>query len=141
MGERAVDIVVSNASNKPIYQQIEDQIREQVLTGELVAGEPLPSIRNLASALRVSVITTKRAYADLEALGFIETVPGKGSFVAGVKVELLREREQQELEERLVALLADAKTLGLTPEDVKGLIDLLEGEIALEEADVEGSAR
>ncbi len=136
-----MDIVVSNASNKPIYQQIEDQIREQVLTGELVAGEPLPSIRNLASALRVSVITTKRAYADLEALGFIETVPGKGSFVAGVKVELLREREQQELEERLVALLADAKTLGLTPEDVKGLIDLLEGEIALEEADVEGSAR
>ena len=136
-----MDIVVSNASNKPIYQQIEDQIRNHVLTGELVAGEPLPSIRNLASALRVSVITTKRAYADLEALGFIETVPGKGSFVAGVKVELLRERQQQELEERLIALLADAKTLGLSPEDVKGLIDLLEGEIALDEANVEGSAR
>lgn len=136
-----MQIVVSNASDKPIYQQIVDQIRDQVLMGELVAGEPLPSIRNLASALRVSVITTKRAYADLESLGFVETVPGKGSFVAGVKVELLRERRQQELEERLVALLDDAKTLGLSPEDVKGLIDLLEGEIAVEEADVEGSAR
>ena len=136
-----MEIVVSNASDKPIYQQIEDQIREQVLKGELVAGEPLPSIRNLASALRVSVITTKRAYADLESLGFIETVPGKGSFVAGVKVELLREREQQELEERLSALLADARTLGLSPEDVKELIDLLEGAVALEGADVEGSAR
>ncbi len=137
-----MQIVVSNASDKPIYQQIVDQIREQILTGELVAAEPLPSIRNLASALRVSVITTKRAYADLEALGFVETVPGKGSFVAGVKVELLREREQQELEERLAALLADAKTLGLTHEDVKGLIDLLEGQIAIEEtSDVEGGAR
>lgn len=137
-----MQIVVSNASDKPIYQQIVDQIREQILTGELVAAEPLPSIRNLASALRVSVITTKRAYADLEALGFVETVPGKGSFVAGVKVELLREREQRELEERLAALLADAKTLGLTHEDVKGLIDLLEGQIAIEEtSDVEGGAR
>ncbi len=128
-----MDIVVSNASDKPIYQQIVDQIRDQVLTGGLVAGEPLPSIRNLASALRVSVITTKRAYADLEALGFVETVPGKGSFVAGVKVELLRERRQRELEERLSALLDDARTLGLTSSDVKGLIDLLDGDIALEE--------
>ena len=130
-----MDIVVSNASDKPIYQQIVDQIRDQVLTGDLVAGEPLPSIRNLASALRVSVITTKRAYADLEALGFVETVPGKGSFVAGVKVELLRERRQRELEERLAALLDDARTLGLSSEDVKGLIDLLAGDIAVDVED------
>ena len=129
---------MSNASDKPIYQQIVDQIRDQVLTGDLVAGEPLPSIRNLASALRVSVITTKRAYADLEALGFVETVPGKGSFVAGVKVELLRERRQRELEERLAALLDDARTLGLSAEDVKGLIDLLAGDIAV---DVEGALK
>lgn len=131
-----MDIVVSNASDKPIYQQIVDQIRDQILTGSLVAGEPLPSIRNLASVLRVSVITTKRAYADLEALGFVETVPGKGSFVAGVKVELLRERQQQELEKRLASLLDDARTLGLSSKDVKGLIDLICGEVAVCELDV-----
>ena len=82
-----MEIIISNASNKPIYEQITDQVKAAILAGELAEGEQLPSIRTLASSLRVSVITTKRAYTDLEAAGFIETVQGKGSFVAGGNVD------------------------------------------------------
>ena len=78
-----MDIIISNSSGKPIYEQVEDQIKAAILSGELSEGEQLPSIRGLANSLRVSAITTKRAYTDLEAAGFIETVQGKGSFVAG----------------------------------------------------------
>ena len=76
-----MDIIISNASDKPIYEQITSQMKDLILNGQLAEGEQLPSIRALASDLRISVITTKRAYADLEAQGFIETVQGKGSFV------------------------------------------------------------
>ena len=85
-----MDIVISNANGQPIYEQIKEQIKEAILTGELAEGAPLPSIRSLANSLHVSVITTKRAYADLEALGFIDTMQGKGSFVAGSNTELLQ---------------------------------------------------
>ena len=77
-----VDILISNSSGKPIYEQITSQIKNMILSGTLQAGEALPSMRLLAKELRISVITTKRAYEDLERDGFIETVPGKGSFVA-----------------------------------------------------------
>ncbi len=83
-----MDIIISNASGKPIYEQITSQMKNLVLDGTLAEGTQLPSIRMLANDLKVSVITTKRAYADLEAQGFIETVPGKGSFVAGGNMEL-----------------------------------------------------
>ena len=81
--EPELDIIISNASDKPIYDQIVSQMKALILTGELGEGQQLPSIRALAGDLRISVITTKRAYAELELQGFIETVPGKGSFVAG----------------------------------------------------------
>ena len=86
-----MDIIISNASGKPIYEQITVQIKSQILSGALTAGDALPSMRTLAKELRISVITTKRAYEDLERDGFIETVAGKGSFVASKNAEFLRE--------------------------------------------------
>lgn len=88
-----MDIILSNSSDKPIYEQISSQVKAQILSGTLATGAKLPSIRALASDLGVSVITTKRAYADLEQLGFICTVQGKGCFVAEGNQELLRENQ------------------------------------------------
>ena len=86
-----MEIIISNSSSSPIYEQISSQIRDSILTGALMPGDPLPSIRALAASLRISAITTKRAYSDLEAQGYIETVPGKGCFVSAGNLELLRE--------------------------------------------------
>ena len=86
-----MNIIISNSSGKPIYEQISTQIKEHILRGELDRGEALPSMRLLAKELRISVITTKRAYEELERDGFIETVTGKGSFVANKNTELVRE--------------------------------------------------
>ena len=83
-----MDIIISNGSSEPIYEQITRQIKAAIMAGELAEGDPLPSIRALANDLRISVITTKRAYAELEEAGFIDTVQGKGSFVAGGNLEL-----------------------------------------------------
>ena len=83
-----MEIVISNSSDKPIYEQVASQVRTAIMAGELQAGDQLPSIRSLAADLRISAITTKRAYADLEQQGFISTVPGKGSFVAGNNLEM-----------------------------------------------------
>ena len=104
-----MDLIISNSSNRPIYEQITTQIKELILTGELQPGQKLPSIRALANGLRISAITTKRAYTDLEAQGFIETVQGKGSFVTGGNVELLREERRRQIEQRLMRLVDDAR--------------------------------
>ena len=93
-----MDIIISNSSGQPIYEQICRQIKGAVASGKLKPGEPLPSIRNLARDLRISVITTKRAYEELERDGFICTVAGKGSFVAQQDVELARESSLREIE-------------------------------------------
>ena len=108
-----VEIIISNSSSKPIYEQITSQIKDQIMAGELVAGGQLPSIRALANSLRVSAITTKRAYADLESQGFIETVQGKGSFVAGGNADLLREERLREIEARLGQAIEAGRALGL----------------------------
>ena len=120
-----MDIIVSNASDKPIYEQIASQMKNLIMTGELVEGQQLPSIRALANDLRISVITTKRAYADLEAQGFIETVQGKGSFVAGGNTELLREERLRSVEELLSKAVDQAQEAGLTAQDLHAMIDLL----------------
>lgn len=86
-----MDIIINNASGVPIYEQIEEQIKGLIMTGELVAGDALPSMRVLAKELKISVITTKRAYEDLERDGFIESVVGKGSFVKAVNNEIMKE--------------------------------------------------
>ena len=96
-----MDILISNASGVPIYEQIEEQIKSQIMTGDLAAGDALPSMRILAKELKISVITTKRAYEDLERDGYIETVVGKGSFVKGVSGEIMKESMLYAIEELL----------------------------------------
>lgn len=120
-----MDIIISNSSNKPIYEQIASRIRDAILSGELAPGQELPSIRALANDLKVSVITTKRAYADLEAAGFIDSVQGKGSFVTGGSLELQREEALRTLESRLAAIVDEGASLGLEAKDLHEMIDLL----------------
>ena len=120
-----MDIIISNASGKPIYEQITSQMKNLVLDGTLAEGTQLPSIRMLANDLKVSVITTKRAYADLEAQGFIETVPGKGSFVAGGNMELLREERLRRIEGLMAQAVDEAKAAGVARNDLHDMLDLL----------------
>ncbi|NLY68140.1 MAG: GntR family transcriptional regulator, partial [Tissierellia bacterium] len=100
-------IIISNSSNEPIYEQISKQIKAQILKGELKEGDLLPSIRGLARDLQISVITTKRAYEELEKEGFIETVQGKGSYVAGQNKELMREKKLNIIEEKLSRIVEE----------------------------------
>ncbi|MBQ8647789.1 MAG: GntR family transcriptional regulator [Oscillospiraceae bacterium] len=120
-----MEIYISNAGQTPIYAQITAQIREKILTGELQAGDALPSIRLLAKDLRISVITTKRAYEDLEQEGFIHTLPGKGSFVAAQNRELLREQTLKRVEEFLEQAVDAARVGGVTPAEVREMLALL----------------
>ena len=120
-----LEILISNASGLPIYEQITTQIKQKILSGELAAGEALPSIRALANSLRISAITTKRAYADLEAQGFIETVQGKGSFVAGGNMELLREERLKHIEDLMARAVEEARSAGVAPGELHDMLDLL----------------
>ena len=94
-----MDIIISNDSDKPIYEQITSQIKNQIMQGSLREGDALPSMRTLAKELRISVITTKRAYEELEREGFITTVVGKGSFIKAADTRLLREESLKRIEE------------------------------------------
>lgn len=118
-----MEIIISNSGTKPIYEQIADQLKDAMLAGELCAGDQLPSIRSLANDLRVSVITTKRVYQDLEAQGFIQTVQGKGSFVSQGSQGLLQERRLMQIEDDLRSALAHAATANV---DVASLHDMLD---------------
>lgn len=108
-----MNLILSNATDRPIYEQIYHQIRDQVLSGTLVPGQPLPSIRALAKDLRVSVITTKRAYEELEQAGFIRTIPAKGSYVAENNTAQIREGYLAQIEEHFSAVLPLATSCGL----------------------------
>ena len=121
-------ILIDNRSGAPIYEQIFTQIRDQIFSGELAEDTPLPSIRTLAKDLRISVITTKRAYEELEAAGFIYTLPGKGSFVAARNEALLREEHLRQIEEHLSAALTLARGAGLSAEELRQMLDTLEEE-------------
>ncbi len=120
-----MEIYISNTGDKPIYAQITEQIKAKILSGELCSGDALPSIRLLAKELRISVITTKRAYEDLEQAGFITTVPGKGSFVAAQDPELLREDTLRRVEGHLQAALDAARAGGVTDAEVAETLSLL----------------
>ena len=115
-------IYISNASGQPIYDQIYTQIKGQIISGALAAGEALPSIRALAKDLRISVITTKRAYDELEADGFLYTVAGKGCFVAEKNLDLVREHQLKELEDHLSAAAELAKSCGLSREELTEML-------------------
>ncbi|NLN40480.1 MAG: GntR family transcriptional regulator [Clostridiales bacterium] len=107
-------IIISHSSSEPIYKQIVYQLKELILKGQLKAGDALPSIRNLAKELQISVITTKRAYEELEREGFIQTVQGKGSFVATHNKEMLKKKKYSIVEEKLMEAVLAAKSLELT---------------------------
>ena len=119
-------ILIDNRSGAPIYEQIFNQIRDQIFSGALQEDAPLPSIRSLAKDLRISVITTKRAYEELEAAGYIYTLPGKGSFVAARNEQLLREEYLRQMEEHLLALRELAGRCGLSREEILEYYDTLE---------------
>ena len=122
-------VTVSNASDKPIYEQIYTQIKGAILRGELRAGEALPSIRALAKDLRISVITTKRAFDDLERDGFICTVQGKGSFVAAKNREMLREELLKQAEQKLLEAIEIARQGGISQQELLEMFQvLLQGE-------------
>ena len=120
-----MDIILSNSSGKPIYEQIADQVREQILSGALSAGDALPSMRVLAKELRISVITTKRAYEDLERDGFLDNVPGKGCFVAPQNRELLREAQLRRVEDVLAQAVDEARKGGFSLSELQELLTLL----------------
>ncbi|MBR6222773.1 MAG: GntR family transcriptional regulator [Lachnospiraceae bacterium] len=120
-----MDIIISNSSNDPIYLQIVDQIKAMIMSGELAPGEALPSMRNLAMQMRVSLITTKRAYEELERDGFIETYTGKGSFVKAQNPELLREENLRQIEKLLTEAVDKARIRGISKEEMKEILDML----------------
>ena len=123
-----MDIIISNSSGQPIYEQICRQIKGAVASGKLKPGEPLPSIRNLARDLRISVITTKRAYEELERDGFIFTVAGKGSFVAQQDVELARESSLREIELHLQSALELSRQIELPINELQNILHVLSEE-------------
>lgn len=122
-------IIVSNSSSEPIYEQISSQIKGMILKGKLNEGDLLPSIRGLAKDLQISVITTKRAYDELEKEGFIETVQGKGSYVAGQNKELMREKKLKIIEEKLFEVVEESKLLGLSYKEVGEMLRILFEEV------------
>ena len=124
-----MDIIISNSSGKPIYEQIADQVKEQIMAGALAAGDALPSMRLLAKELRISVITTKRAYEELERDGFLENVPGKGCFVAPQNRELLREAQLRRVEEKLTQANEEARRGAVSLEELKEMLTELYQEV------------
>lgn len=113
-----MNLIIRNNSSQPIYEQIYEQIKTQILNGEMHEGDVLPSMRQLAKDLRISVITTKRAYDELEQDGFLVSVPGKGSYVAEKNLELVRESHLKEAEDHLQAALTAARLAGITAEEL-----------------------
>lgn len=123
-----MDIIISNSNKNPIYEQIASQIKNLIITGALKEGDALPSMRLLAKELRISVITTKRAYEELERDGFIETVTGRGSFVASKNLEFIREEHLRMTEEHLLKSVEIAKSSGITLEELIDILETLYGE-------------
>lgn len=117
-----MELIIRNTTNQPIYDQIYSQIKAQIIAGNLSPGEALPSIRALAKDLRISFITTKRAYEELEKDGFLYTVPGKGCYVAPRNVELLREENLKKIEEHIDEALRLALEAGLAKEELLEMV-------------------
>ena len=122
-----MDIILSNSSGEPIYEQITAQIKQMIMSGELKEGDALPSMRNLAMQLRISVITTKRAYEELERDGFIENFAGKGCFVKAQNTDFLREESVRQTEELLAKACEKAQLCGLSLDEMKEMLELMYG--------------
>ncbi len=119
-----MDIIITNSSGEPIYQQIYDQIKMQIVEGKLREGDALPSMRNLAMQLRLSVITTKRAYEELEKDGFVESYTGKGSFVKAKNEELFKEENLRQTEDLVAKACEKARQSGVSLEELKEILEI-----------------
>ena len=119
-----ITIFIDNKNGMPIYDKIYTQIKNHIISGELAENEPLPSIRALAKDLRISVVTTKRAYDELEREGFIYTQPAKGSFVAPKNTELLREQNLKKIEELVDEIIRLASSCGITKQDIADMLEI-----------------
>lgn len=124
-----MDIIIANDSVIPLYEQITNQIKAHILKGDLQQGEPLPSIRMMAKELKVSIITVKRAYEELEGEGFVETTPGKGTFVSMANTERLKDAQVHQIEEKLEEIIKLAKGIDMSAEEIKERIDLIYEEV------------
>ncbi|MGD6801923.1 GntR family transcriptional regulator [Rossellomorea vietnamensis] len=118
-------IIISNSSKEPIYEQITNQVKSSILTGELPEGAAIPSMRKLAKDLQISVITTKRAYEELEKAGFIYSIVGKGSFVAEQNLEMIKEKKQKVIEEQLSAVISNSREIGMSLDELQELMKIL----------------
>lgn len=123
-----MNLIIKNTSSQPLYAQIEEQIKNAILSGELKQGEALPSIRFLAKELKVSIITAKRAYDDLEADGFLETIQGKGTFVSLARLDILREVAMSQIEQKLLQAVDAAKAIDMTQAEFIRIVETLYNE-------------
>lgn len=123
-----MEIILSNSSSRPIYEQISSQIKEMIMKGILKGGDPMPSMRKLAKDLHVSVITTQRAYDDLVRDGFIITIPAKGTFVSNQNQDFIREENLRRIEKLLIEAILMGKENGIELEEMKQTLELLYGE-------------
>jgi len=118
-------ILISNISNIPLYQQIKDQLKDIIFKGEMSDGDPLPSIRNFANDLKVSVLTIRRVYNELEQEGFITSQVGIGTFISAANLELLRDSKRRIVEQKMQDLILAAKTLKISKEDLNEMMNIL----------------
>ena len=118
-------IVISNTSENPLYQQIKDQIKDAILREELVEGDALPSVRSFANDLKVSVLTIRRVYDELEKEGFITSQVGIGTFVSTSNIELLRESKRRLVEKKMLDMIQTAKSLNISKEELNAMVDIL----------------
>ncbi len=118
-------IIISNTTDSPLYQQIEDQIKDAILKGDLVEGDPLPSIRGFANDLKVSVLTIRRVYEELEQEGFVTSQVGIGTFVSASNIDLLRDSKRRIVEQKMQDMIQTAKSLNITKEELNAMMDIL----------------
>jgi GntR family transcriptional regulator len=118
-------IVISNTSEAPLYQQIKDQIKDAILKEELVEGDALPSIRAFANDLKVSVLTIRRVYDELEQEGFVTSQVGIGTFVSTSNIELLRDSKRRLVEKKMLDMIQTAKSLGISKDELNAMMDIL----------------
>jgi GntR family transcriptional regulator len=120
-----VKIIISNTTDSPLYQQIEDQIKDAILKGDLVEGDPLPSIRGFANDLKVSVLTIRRVYEELEQEGFVTSQVGIGTFVSASNIDLLRDSKRRIVEQKMQDMIQTAKSLNITKEELNAMMNIL----------------
>lgn len=120
-----MDIIISNSNSLPLYEQVKEQIKNKIISNELKAVEILPSIRSLAKDLRISVITTKNAYEELEREGYVETIQGKGTYVANKNTELIKEEQLQKIENLIETVVSIARISDISKKEIQEMLDIL----------------